>query len=102
LSSSDVELPDTVDEFARACADRQSVYKGLQYFVAKGRMGELADAMRELAENVTASGYVAPVDRKEYERLTELAKSVSDKELARYYREKAARIREQLGEAGAR
>lgn len=63
-----------------------------------GKLGGLARDFAQLAEQVAKSGYVPPARREKYEYHDKLAKSVQDRELAAYHRDKAREIRQQLGE----
>ncbi len=87
-----------VDAFAADAADRRSVYKAIGYWAAEGRLGDLAAELTELASTVSKSGYVPPARRAEAEKYDELAKSVTDRELARFYREKSRQAAAQTGE----
>ena len=89
---------EAIDLLALASADEGSVYKGLGHVAAAGKLGTLAADLAALAEQVTKAGYIPPAKRAEYDRHDRLAKSVQDRELARYHREKARAIQAQLGE----
>ncbi len=60
--------------------------------------GALAKELGELAETIAKSGYVPVARRAEHDALVKSADTVGDRELAKYYRQKAAAIRKQLGE----
>ena len=87
-----------IDLLARASADELSVYEGLGHVAAAGMLGTLAKDLAALAEQVEKSGYVPPAKQAEYDHHDRLAKSVQDRELARYHREKARAIQAQIGE----
>ena len=89
---------EAIDLLIRASADEQSVAKGIGHVAAAGMLGTLAKDFGRLAEQVERSGYVPPARREEYERHDRLAKSVGDREVAAYHRERARAIKAQLGE----
>jgi hypothetical protein len=87
-----------VDEFASDVAERKSAHKAIGQWAAEGRLGDLAKELGELADIVAKSGYVPARRRADAEKYQELAKSVTDRELARYYRDKAKQAATQMGE----
>ena len=93
-----VELPPVVEDFISAVNRLKSGSQGLAHMAAEGRLGELAEGIGEVAKAVEISGYVPPKRLQEAARDTELAKSVSDRSLALYYRERAKRAAPQTGE----
>jgi hypothetical protein len=97
VSSTEIEVPPVLEEFIKTVNDFKSPTKGLQAFAAQGRLGDLAKGVQELADAAADSGYVPPAKREEYQKWNNLAKSVSDRELARHYREKAKRAASQIG-----
>jgi hypothetical protein len=51
-----------------------------------------------MAEAIGKSGYVPPARRDEYDYHDRLAKSVQDRQVAKWHRDQARKIREQVGE----
>jgi len=89
---------ETLDEFMGACAEGRGLYEGLAIMGGRGKLGAVAKEIERLAEAVTKTGYVPPEREKEYAYHDRLAKSVGDREVARFHRAKAAEIKNQLGE----
>ena len=89
---------EAIDLLARASADEGSVYKGLEHAAAAGILGTLAKDLAALAEQVERSGYVPPAKQAAYAYHDGLAKSIQDREIAAYHRERARAIKAQLGE----
>jgi hypothetical protein len=87
-----------LDELAKASANAGSLYKGIEAMASLGKLGQVAKEMTELAETVAKSGYVPPAMREKYDYHDKLAKSVQDREVARFHRDKAREIQAQLGE----
>jgi hypothetical protein len=65
---------------------------------ALGLLGQVAKEIAELADKAFDSGYVPPARREKYEYHDRLAKSVGDREVAAFHRDKARQARRQLGE----
>jgi hypothetical protein len=87
-----------LDELAAVSAEQRSTYKAIGLMAAKGKLGALAKELAELADDIAKSAYVPPAAKADHHRYQELAKSVTDRELARFYRDKAAAARSQMGE----
>lgn len=88
----------TLDEFEKACAQGHGLYRGLEIMAGQGKLGLLAKAISDLAEVAIKAGYVPAELKEQHEYHDRLAKSVQDKEVAAYHREKAQRLRNQMGE----
>lgn len=101
MTTIDFNAP-ALTEFATASASAGSVFRGLEHMAALGLLGQVAKEIAELADKAYDSGYVPPVRRDKYEYHNRLAKSVGDREVAAYHREKAREARRQLGEEGKR
>src|SRR5258708_17694309 len=87
-----------IEELANASAKAGSLHRGLEHMAGLGWLGQLAKELADLADQVAKSGYVPPAQREKHDYHQRLAKSVGDRELARYHRDKAREIRAQLGE----
>jgi hypothetical protein len=95
-----MDWPPAVMELVKAVNEEQSGSRAIARLVAEGRLGIVARALTEMAEAVSKSGY-APQDRRaEVQRLEMQAASTSDRELARYYKDRARKARSQTGETG--
>jgi hypothetical protein len=94
-----VECP-VIDEFEKACARGHGLYQGIALMAEAGKLRELAKDFARMADQVAKSGYIPPARQAEYERHERLSKSVGDREVARYHRDKMREIRGQLGEGG--
>lgn len=93
-----MDWPPAVMELVKAINEEQSGSRAVARLITEGKLGTVAKALAEMAEAVSRSGY-APKDRRaEVQRLEKQAASTSDKELARYYKDKAKAARSQLGE----
>ncbi len=95
----DINTGPLVDEFIADTAERKSAASAIAHWLTNGRLGSLAKELGNLAEEVERL-YVPPARRAEAEHYEELAKSVQDKDLAKYYRDRAKRARRQTGEDG--
>jgi uncharacterized coiled-coil DUF342 family protein len=87
-----------ITEFAEASANARSLWKGLEHMGARGLLRQVAREISELAERCEKAGYVPPEHREKYEYHDRLAKSVQDREVAAWHREKAREIAKQIGE----
>jgi hypothetical protein len=96
--SYEVELPPVVEEFVAIVNRLKSGSQGIAHMAAEGRLGELAEGISDVAKAVEQSGYIPPKRRQEAARNTELAKSVSNRELALTYRARAKQAASQMGE----
>jgi len=63
-----------------------------------GKLREIARDFESLADQVAKSGYIPPARQAEYEHHERLSRSIGDREVARYHRDKMREIRGQLGE----
>jgi hypothetical protein len=89
---------EAIEYLAEASANEHSVMKGLEHVAGAGMLGKLAREIDQLAEKVIKSGYVPSALREKHDYHDRLAKSVQDREVAAYHRDKAREIRAQLGE----
>jgi hypothetical protein len=88
----------TLEEFEKACSQGHGLDGGLSIMAARGKLGLLGKAISELADQVTKSGYVPAELKAEHDYHDRLAKSVGDREMAAYHRERAKQIKSQMGE----
>jgi hypothetical protein len=88
----------TLQEFEKACAAGRGLDGGLSIMAARGKLGLLAKAIEELADAVVKAGYVPAELKADHDYHDRLAKSVQDREIAGYHREKARQIKSQMGE----
>jgi hypothetical protein len=88
-----------IEELQKACAQAHGLYGGIGLMASVGKLREIARDFESLADQVAKSGYVPPAKRADYEYHDKLAKSATlDREVARWHRDKAREIRNQLNE----
>jgi hypothetical protein len=89
-----------IEELQKACAQAHGLYGGIGLMASAGKLREIARDFESLADQVAKSGYVPPARQAEYERHERLSRSIGDREVAAYHRQKMREIRGQLGEGG--
>jgi hypothetical protein len=87
------------EEFAAECyKGGGSPHKALSAMGARGKLGLLAEEMQQIADAVVKAGYVPSELKEKHDYHDRLAKSVQDKEVAAFHREKAKQLASQMGE----
>jgi hypothetical protein len=88
-----------LDKLSEDCAKSGgSFYRALSKAIQRGDMEAIVKDMAVIAKAVEKAGYVSPEKREQYDYHDRLAKSVSDREVAAYHRERANQIAKQIGE----
>jgi hypothetical protein len=91
-----------LDRLRTAVNEYQGFYPGLIEMISKGELPEIIKDLSDMAKTMQKAGYVPPEmpaeKRKQLDYHNKLAKSVQDKEVAAYHRERARQIAVQIGE----
>ena len=102
MASVKVTTGPALDRLQDAVNSRQSFYGGLIEAIQKGELPEIIKDLNDMATTMHKAGYIPPEmpteKRKQFDYHDRLAKSVQDKEVAAYHRERARQIAVQIGE----
>jgi hypothetical protein len=95
-----MDWPPAVMELVKAINEEQSGSRGVARLISEGKLAAVAKGLAEMAEAVAKSGYAPADKRAEVQRFEKAAARTTDRELARYYKDRARKARSQTGETG--